>query len=590
MLSDLQKIQAHMHIFFTKFGSNQLDPEAGQTRPENILIMNDPDFVPDMRLPHFDLDALVASSQATNKTSTQMSPLDSTLLPGSGSQGAGFNIHFDLRHSDSPGPQGSPFGLQGLSSSHKPEAGQFIMDHIMDQEDEFAGAGDWGMEIDEDGNIIELNEPAIVQDEMELPPLPPMEDESQEHVNREQQDQQNVDGEGDIVMMEGAQLEGGNPLMEQPQDEHSAFLDDIPQQAPSRRKRKAHMPVVDEETQLSRNTLREWQREYLDNCGGKKGRAGVAQAKANAMLLTFGLGLGNIGQNLGVPGMVHPLALDFSGDSLFTALTGLGILEQSRGRRRRRSATELIKDDEQDERRVKPRLDSEADQQGRGIEDDYVFDQDAQIVHSPSEVGRDAQAPMSDHLSSALRMPWNRGSSAVPGSSIRGSAKKGRIPSSPLANRGNIQDIMRFSDGPAFGDDGFDLGGLHSEGDSFDGIQLAENEGEEGEQKKEDWPTIDIEGGNFLSYIDSAIRENGERLQDEDFEQNRRWVAFDDVFIPRETPRATAAQAFYHTLCLATKGRLQVQQDGEPNVPFGSIWVGAKLADTADAEVQLEKD
>ncbi|KAI2778097.1 hypothetical protein F4815DRAFT_494853 [Daldinia loculata] len=585
MLSDLQKIQAHMHIFFTKFGSNQLDPEAGQTRPENILIMNDPDFVPDMRLPQFDLDALVANSQATNKTSSQMSPFDNTLFSGSGSQGADFNIHFDLRRSNSPGPQGSPFGLQGLSSSQKPEAAQFVID----QEDEFAGAGDWGMEIDEDGNIIELNEPAIVQDEMDLPPLPPMEDESQEYVNREQQDQQNVDGEGDIVMMEAALPEVGNPLTEQPQDEHNPFLDDSPQQAPSRRKRKVHMPIVDEETQLSRTTLREWQREYLDNCGARKGQTGAAQAKAkakaNAMLLTFGLGLGNIGQNLGVPGMVHPLALDFSGDSLFTALTGLGIPEQPRGRRRRRSATELIKDDEQDERRVKPRLDSEADQQGRGIEDDYVFDQDAQVVHSPPEVGRDAQAPMSDHLSSALRLPWNRGSSAVPGSSVRGSAQKGRIPSSPLANRGNIQDIMRFSDGPAFGDDGFDLGGLHSQDDSFDGFQLAEDEVEADEQKKDEWPTIDIEGGNFLSFIDSAIRENGERLQDEDFDENRRWVAFDDVFVPRETPRATAAQAFYLTLCLATKGRLEVQQDGEPNVPFGSIWVGAKLADTADAEV-----
>lgn len=32
MLADLMKIQTHMHIFFTKFGHNQLDPEAGQAR------------------------------------------------------------------------------------------------------------------------------------------------------------------------------------------------------------------------------------------------------------------------------------------------------------------------------------------------------------------------------------------------------------------------------------------------------------------------------------------------------------------------------------------------------------------------------
>lgn len=32
MLSDLQKIQMHMHFFFTKFGENQLDPDAGQAK------------------------------------------------------------------------------------------------------------------------------------------------------------------------------------------------------------------------------------------------------------------------------------------------------------------------------------------------------------------------------------------------------------------------------------------------------------------------------------------------------------------------------------------------------------------------------
>ncbi|KAI1472553.1 uncharacterized protein F4812DRAFT_449036 [Daldinia caldariorum] len=578
MLSDLQKIQAHMHIFFTKFGSNQLDPEAGQARPENILIMNDPDFVPDMRLPQFDLDALVANSQATNKTSSQMSPLDNTLLSGSGSQGSGFNIHFDLHHSDSFVSQGPPFGLQGLSSSQKPEAAPFIMN----QEDEFAGPGDWGMEIDEDGNIIDLNEPAGLQDQddLELPPLPSMEDQN----HPEQQHQHHIDNNGDIIMTDAVQPEtGGFP--EKPQDEHGAFLDDHPHQAPSRRKKKVRGPVADEETQLSRTILRNWQGEYLDNCGARKVRTGAAQTKANAMLLTFGLGLGNIGQNLGVPGMVHPLGLDFSGDSLFTAITGLGILEKPRGKRRHRSATESIEEDDLEERRVRPRLDSEADQQGRGLEDDYVFhDQDAQIVNSP-EVGRDAQAPMSDHLSSALRMPWNRGSSAVLGSSVRGSAQKGRIPSSPLGNRGNVQDLVRFSDDPILGDDGFDLGGLHSQDDSFDGFQLEDDGAEESEQKKDAWPTLDIEGANFLSFMHTAIHENGEHLQDDDFDENRKWIAFDDLFVPRETPRATAAHAFYHTLCLATKGDLEVQQDGEDKVPFGSIWVGTKLVDTADAEV-----
>ncbi|KAI8962649.1 Rec8 like protein-domain-containing protein [Daldinia sp. FL1419] len=581
MLSDLQKIQAHMHIFFTKFGANQLDPEAGQARPENIVIMNDPDFVPDMRLPQFDLDALVANSQATQKTSSQMSPLNSTLLRGSGSQGSAFNLQFDLNHSDSSGPRGaSPFGLQGLSSSQKPEAGQYIIN----QDEDLGAVGNWGMEIDEDGNILELDEPPIVQDEPDLPPLPLIGDENEVQTNPGEQNRQNVDEEGDIVMVEAARLEAGVAPEERLQDEQDLFLNDNPRPAPSRRKtKKAQGPIVDEERQISSDALRAWQREYLENCGIGKGRVGAAQTKANAMLLTFGLGLANIGQNIGVPGMVHPLARDFSGDSLFTTLTGFEVPDKPRGRRKRRSTTNSLGNDKQEERRVRPRLDNEADQQGRGIEDDDVFVQDEPMVHDTPEVGRDVQAAMSDHLSSALRMPWNRGSSAAPGSSIRGSAQKGRIPSSPLAGRSNIRDLVRFSDGLDFGDDGFDVGGLQSQDGSFGELQL---EGEAGAgEKKDAWSGFDIEGANFLAFMDSAIRENGERLEDEDFDVNRRWVTFDDVFGPRETPRATAAQAFYHILALATKGELDVQQDGEPNEPFGNIWVGAKLDDAGDVNV-----
>ncbi|KAI1379166.1 Rec8 like protein-domain-containing protein [Hypoxylon crocopeplum] len=594
MLADLMKIQMHMHMFFTTFGENQLDPEAGKTRPENLLIMNDPDFVPDMRLPQFDLNALlVNSSQRTNKTSSQMSPFN-TFLQGSGSPRSGLNIQLDIHNSDSPGSQDSPFGLQGLSSAQKPESQHLIIN----QEDEFAGAGDWGMEIDEDGNIFEMAEPAIVQDQFELPPLPRMESEAQGQAGPEQQDQPIFDGEGDIVMMEEPQL-GAPGAAALSDHRHDAFQSDEQQrQAPARRKRRGRVLHADEETQISRNAMREQQENYLENCGTKKTRTmGAAQARTNAMLLTFGLGLGNIGLSLGIPGMVHPLALDFSGDSLFTAFTGLTVPEQPRGTRR--SASESIEDgDEQNERRIKPRLESDADQQGRGLEGDFVYGDDIQQVHSSPEVGREAQAAMSDHLSSAMRMPWNRGSSAVPGSFIHGSAQKGHIPSSPLAHLGrDIQDLMRFSDGPTFGDDGFDFGvGMpHSNDDLFGGFELGEGVGEmqdedvaqqqqkkpEQEQEASGWPDLDIQGRNFLSFMEMAIRANGERRLDEDFECNRRWIAFNDLFVPQETPRATAAHAFYHVLCLATQGKIEVEQEGDWREPFGSIWAGVKLADDA---------
>ncbi|KAI0172753.1 Rec8 like protein-domain-containing protein [Hypoxylon sp. FL1284] len=553
MLADLQKIQAHMHIFFTK--------------PENLLIMNDPDFVPDANFPKFDLDALIAAtSQATNITSSQMSPLRS-------SPGPGFDLRLDIGHSSSASPRGA-HGIQGLSSSQKPDGGHV---HIH-QDDEFAGAGNWGMDIDEDGNILELDEPLIVQDDFELPSLPRAEGEHQEQAGAEQHNQPIIDDQDNFIMMEEEpRLQAEGLAERQLPDQHDPFQDDGQHdqhdQAPSRRKRKARVLQADEETQLSRSTIREWQDQYAGNCGTKKVRAaGSARTKANAMLLTFGLGLGNIGQNLGVPGMVHPLALEFSGDALFTAVTGLEVPEQSRGKRR--SEAESI-----EERRVKPRLDSDADQQGRGLpglpEDDIVMFDDDQPVHDTPEVGREAQAAMSDRLSSALRMPWNQGSVAGPGSSIPGSAQKGRIPSSPLGARGNVQDITRYSDQSM--DFGFDVGGLNSQDDDFQmragPEDLAQQQGESQTR------ALDVEGQNFLSFMETAARDIGERRLDEDYDVNRRWVAFDDMFEPHGTPRATAAQAFYQTLCRVTKGDMEVMQDGDPTENFGAIWVGIKLGD-----------
>ncbi|KAL7621560.1 R8 protein [Parahypoxylon ruwenzoriense] len=574
MLADVQKIQMHMHLFFKQFGTNQLDPDAGQTRPENLLIMNDPDFVPDMRLPRFDLDALVANSQATSKTSSQMSP-PNTLLSGLGTPGPSFPIRLSLQNSASSAPQGSPFGLQGLSSSQKPEGGEMFLN----QEEELDGLGDWGMEIDGDGNIIELEEPAITKDEPELPPLPRI---GGEEARKVHQDQQNIDEQGDFIMMDearpGAPREPGVFSEHPPRDDHDAFLDDH-HRAPARRKIKPHIVQNDEETQISKETLREWQKDYLEICGVKSSRKTVAvQARTNAMLLTFGLGLGNVGQNIGVPGMIHPLAREFSGDSLFTAFTGLEVPQPTHGRRR--TSSEFVDGGEQNERRVRQRLSEDVDQQGRGLEGGDVFDQGAERRLSSPEVGREAQAPMSDHPSSGIPLPWNRGSSAVPGSSVRGSAQKGRILSSPLGNRGDVQDIVRYSDDApmGLGDDGIDIGGLQSLDSSFNaGLQTHGDQG--GEQKPREWkaPDIDAEAQNFLSFMDSEIRDNGERRLEEDFDEDRKWVAFDDVFIPRETPRATAAQAFYHTLCLASKGKVDVEQEeARPNESFGGIWVGRK--------------
>lgn len=517
-----------------------------------------------------------------------MSP-QSSQIPGSQSPGQGFAIQLDIDHSSSSGYHGSPFRPEGLSSAQKPDDELLIFPR--DDDDVFGTQGDWGLEIDENGNIIESTGPPVVDEEPQLPPLPHVQEEDNVLANIAEFDEQPVfDNEGDVVMQENP-LPEVDPLLEN--RVHIPWQDDQqpPRQAAARRKKRLQ---IDEETQISRNVLRDWQSHYLENCGGRaRGQVTATRAKRNAMLLTFGLGTGNIGQSIGVPGLVHPLAIEFSGDMLFTAVTGIEV-EEPRGRRR--TASEAIEDDEQEEeRRVRPRLmeDEEEKEQARITHGDDFMNLDDPLADSIlQEVGREAEHPMSDHLSSTL-LPWNRGSSAVPGSSTRAPnpAQQGRDLSSPLGKRGDPQDIVRYSDDAPMGDFGSDgnfAGGFGS-ADSFDEMQAPDFDPEDYKpgveptaqqiQAQNDrlFEQLDKEGYNFMSFIQDAANQDGERRQDEDFDMNRKWLAFDDVFVPRATSRLTAAQAFYHTLCLVTKGKMYVEQDDAGQKPFGAIWIGAKV-------------
>ncbi|KAI0546985.1 Rec8 like protein-domain-containing protein [Xylaria curta] len=591
LIADAKKTQDQMKFFFNAYSSNQLDPEAGKTRRENILIENDPAFDPKMPLPKFDLETLTSTYICSQKTSSQMSP-QSSQFSGSQSSGQGFAIQLDIDHSSSSGGHGSPFGLEGLSSAQKTGDEPLIFHQ---DDDVFGMQGDWGLEIDEDGNIIESAELPVANEEPQLPPLPHTQWKDDMPANVAQFDEQPVfDNQGDIAMQENP-FQDVEPFPESRM--HGAWQDDEQQparQALGRRKRTFQR---DEETQLSRNVLRDWQSRYPEQCAGRaKGSVSATRAKRNAMLLTFGLGIGNIGHSIGVPRLVHPLAVKFSGDVLFTTLTGIEV-EEPRGRRR--TASEAIEDDEQqNERRVRPRImkDEKANEQARAAraahEDDIMNLDDPFGDGIIQEVGREAEHPMSDHLSSTL-LPWNRGSSAVPGSSARASrlVQQGRDLSSPLGKRGDPQDIVRYSDDAPMGDFGSDGnfgGGFGSADSSFDGMQapdlISKSYGPEVQPTAQEiqaqndrlFAQLDKEGYNFMNFIQDSVNQDGERRRDEDFDTNRRWLALDDLFIPRATPRSTAAQAFYHTLCLATKDKICVEQDEAEQKPFGVIWIGVK--------------
>lgn len=544
------------------------------------MIMDDPDFFPVGPLPEPNLDMFVLS-QNTNKTSSQMSP-QSMLSGGSSSGPEQFPINLGLRHSSVSDPRASPHGLRGLSSTQKPAA--LDGDGDIFGMDEMAGPLDWGIEIDADGNIVDRTDPgpSIAQDELELPILPSIEGAVNTGLPAEQSQLYPRDGD---MIIEEQPLPDAEALPGRNREEQLASEEREHQQAvQTQRKRK--VILADGDTEVSRNALRDWQHNYTENCTTRKPRPVTAtQAKRNAILLTFGLGIASVGQNLGIPGMIHPLAEQFSGDSLFTAYTGLEILEKGRGKRVQ-SATESIEDEEDGEQRKRPRLEGYAEE-GRGLDVEEIIDNGQDALQSPPEIGREAQPALDDHPSSV--MPWNRGSSLMPGSSIQGSARpRGDQPSSPLGNRGSAQDIVRLSDDAAMGgldDDGFDFGGggdvFSSDHLPFDGMPppaIPETPSQKKSESQSTRKALDLEAQNFLSFVQLMVRENGEHRRDEDLELHRKWVDFDDLFVPKKTDRMVAAQAFYHVLGLVTKGEMVVEQDGADDEPFGGIHVGVEVA------------
>ncbi|KAI1851854.1 hypothetical protein JX266_002707 [Neoarthrinium moseri] len=602
ILTDAQKIQGHMMTFLRQISANQLAPGAATARqvflelvahmkiekkpitnhvcprPENLIIMDDPDFLPDGRIPDPTADMFILS-QHTNKTSSQMSPR-SMPSQGSSSGNERVPIQLDFRDSSVFDNGASPHGLQGLSSGQKPAVPG-------DQADVFGEDGigipiDYGMEIDEFGNIIESAEPGPDGlDELELPPM--------HSIGGGQKNQPQLDEEGDIIMMEEQPLPEAEALPDRAKHKEPdpvAAGEHEQRQAPAQRRKKRRIIYTDEETEISRAALRDWQKDYLKNCTVPKSHPVTApQAKANAIHLTFGWGIANIGQTFGVPGIIHPLALHFSGDRLFTAYTGLDVFEK--GRRKRTRSEARSRDEEHEERRIRPRLEGDSEQQGRGLEEDGMLEFGQGDQQSPPEVGREAQSALEDVHSSA--MPWNRGSSLMPGSSIQklpSMAQPGREQSSPLRSKaGSVQDIIRYSDDVDMG--GFDFGadgGLGSVGSSFDGLpdqQPPESLGEQPVDKQAESQytrdALDREGKNFLAYMEETLHEAGVHRYDEDLQAKRKWVEFDEVFLPKKTDRPTAAQAFYHILTLVTKGQMRVEQEVDDGQPFGTIHVGLDM-------------
>ncbi|KAL2158416.1 hypothetical protein VTH06DRAFT_4464 [Thermothelomyces fergusii] len=622
VLADAERVQAHMRAFYRALGGsdNALDPQAGRSRRKDLILEDDPEFDLNPDLPAFQFDddgnlVMPQISQTSRKTSSLLSPLQ----PDGSFSGSNRSIlgGFDLSQSPFGGGAiiAEPFGTGTVTPGKE---GDSLM-LFGDEERELQALDDWGIEIDAEGNIV----PAMEEPQLPRLPRPHQEGEGSDAIRLDELIQ--IDDQGDLILggagggnvfhsdpplfaQRERQPQGQQHPREQEEREVAAEEEEVGfGQAPVRARRKRRRPIfaADEQTKITRQELKAWSANYLDNAErASQPRLAVtlAEARKNAFDLVFGRGIAGVGFPTGIPAFPHPLASHFAGDGLQAGLLGPatahtgddGNLERPRGRRRSAfEALDLLEHDDA-ERRVRRRLgedEAEEDLDGHAQHHLPLRDDDAAAAAAlflpgddelpPVEVGRRAGSALPDVSSD---VPWNRPSSQVPSSSVKGAGSRPpsrHVSASPLHGRGGRllpipgpEIEARFSDHDAavavaprqlpLSSDGFAplRSGPHSSSSSFSELQPA---------SRPLRAALDREGRNFLAYVEAAAAvADGE--SESEGRRRRRWVSFGALFGPEDHKRAVVAQAFYHVLSLATKNVIAVRQDRS-----GPIWLGVEV-------------
>lgn len=577
------------------------------SRRAQLILVDDPSFVPDFVLPALDFDdhgELVFPGVDLS----QRSKLSSQLSPGDNSSGSVENppyINLGIRHSSS---QGSVNIASPFDKTKHPHNDNGMMPMFAEEEELPWDA--YPLRIDAEGNLIE---------ELELP-LPPSQverdpsGENGELTQKVPSGAQLPDDEAPIMFGDDeAQIILGDdeqqqqlPVLDRTQqvaqnskdvplpskEGMSSDLGDRPQVEAQRRLYKVKSLAPDSATHINRAEFKSWSDNYMariEEAQHAPQQVTVAQARKNAYALIFGMGLGDIGVLNGIPGVQHGLAEFYAGDAfkelmMAEILVGVEegakekIEEGARGAARRRSASVAFgSEDEQsqDGRRVRSRADDAAQQHAQVVDEGAMtFGSDpADLV---PEVGREHPgSALSDHRRSS-NAPWNRPSSIEVG--------RNAVEGSPLVGRGSIlqQSNVKFSDdgAPAFGSDGFAPlqydGAAHDLTSFSDFGAVAGVSTQEANTSQFMREALDREGRNFLGFMENVAAQRGE---EDERSANLRWVEFDGLFEERDKTRAVVAQAFLHVLTLATKGQVKVKQSGlEDQEPFGEIRVGVKGA------------
>jgi len=628
------------------------------SRPEQLLLEDDPAFFPDLALQALDISLLdydLSTTAPGSRASTTLSPYTAATSPlidlvqggpvggliipsGTSDLGVGYgDLGGFISGDDGPGTS------TGRQRSALWSRGAGLI--AGDVDTGFLPEADFSF--DDEGNMLDFATAGAGNAAAVTPAAPPTvqrrlgesEEDARSRVRREHEEARragtvpqdeflNIDipqFDNDNALPEGSAFpaadergrsgilrcsESARPDEEEQDIEETSSTGRAPMRR--RRQRAPKILPIDYTMEISSRDLKEWQSSYLANmteaATHKLAHRQQIQAKKNAEHWILGAGLGGIGTGVGISHIPSALSI-FSGAALLEALTGIPATEQQQTAGQKHPSSDA---EDQDTRRVRPRLSSDGEQLGRGIDEIDIGMLDPKSIDNDNDVEFPREAPSAlDDFSSA--MPWNisasiRGSSVGrgrapslalgagagaptsdtlgggggPGSFGRGARRGSRfVSASPLLGRsrpGALQDLPSFAEeggagvdaGDEEGGAGRDVRGLDAQ-DAFElygpaaGIEM-----QSVAQSQWQRAALDAEAGNFLAFIEFGILE---RLG-KDGGSGEEDVGFEELLPTGGHSRVVAAQGLLHVLSLVTKHLCVARQE----VGFGEIRLGLVVA------------
>ncbi|KXS94878.1 hypothetical protein AC578_1501 [Pseudocercospora eumusae] len=553
-LTDAESARNNMRAMLRVVQQAELEKEgANKGRVEQLVLQDDPDFLPALDLMPRDLEHL---NLHIDFNDTQMS-----ITPGS------LQSHLD------DGSQQSIGGLD-VPSSHRSFLGGVVGGRgtfsIRDNSAPVTGLRSTPRLLDDDDLGLDLGVETVRQPAVPSGKLVSGSDLADGGADNSAHDQPMLDAVDDGLMninnddenILDAIFADGPAASHNGEDQNQGNTESASAMAAVRKMRKGRtkkITAMDKHTTLHNSDISEWSRNYVANMlkdgqGKETARLNhIAKKNAEHWVLDAGLFFGQ--------GLRGPLDM-FSGAALIEAFTGI-----NPNNRKKRDLDDLEPASSSPKRSRISGPYSDENSQGEIVQ---YYDDGIQMDHNGDqeiEYGREAPTPLGDRQNSSI-FPWNsqsgfkesRGGGLLTSASFGGGPlnllpprRGSRLTSaSPLLGRGINHDEVNFqlSDIHLSGEDEFELYGAAA---VVDTQKAAESQ----------WQRAALTGesSNFLEFVQSAIdrEEDGMHVG----------IAFESLLPPANNTRIVAAQALLHVLSLGSKGVLKVEQREQ----FDEIWL-----------------